>query len=112
MVQSGNRNEAGLFIITYPVASLFLKFIMADLKSLCKEFKPDTNLGFDIRYADDTTIMSTVFEKLQLSTEELQVACRKWENQLLKMQGHHFIGEAYYSGRQRTRDCGRVLCIG
>ena len=51
---------------------------MADLKSLCKEFKPDTNLSFDIRYADDTTIISTVFEKLQLSTEELQAACRKW----------------------------------
>ena len=27
---------------------------------------------------DDVTIMSTVFEKLQLSTEELQAACRKW----------------------------------
>ena len=47
--------------------SLFLEF----LESLCKEFKPDNNLSFDIRYADDTTIMSTVSEKLQLSTEEL-----------------------------------------
>ena len=53
--------------------SLFLEF----LESLCKEFKLDTNLSFDIRYADDTTIMSTVFEKLQLSTEE-QAACGKW----------------------------------
>ena len=51
--------------------SLFLEFVMADLKSLGKEFKLDTNLSFDIRYADYTTIMSTVFEKLQLSTEEL-----------------------------------------
>ena len=51
---------------------------MADLKSSCKEFKLDTNLSFDIRNADDTIIMSTVFEKLQLSTEELQAACRKW----------------------------------
>ena len=42
---------------------------MADLKNLCKELKLDTNLSFDIRYAGDTTIMSTMFEKLQLSTE-------------------------------------------
>ena len=59
--------------------SLFLELVMADMKSLCKEFKLDTNLSFDTRYADDTTIMSTVFEKLQLSTEELQAVCRKWE---------------------------------
>ena len=52
---------------------------MADMKSLCKEFKLDTNLSFDIIYADDTAIMSTVFEKLQLSSEELQAACRKWD---------------------------------
>ena len=32
----------------------------------------------DIRYANDTAIMSIVFEKLQLSTEELQAACKKW----------------------------------
>ncbi|KAI0229738.1 hypothetical protein LSAT2_019844 [Lamellibrachia satsuma] len=53
------------------INSFFLEFIMADLKSLSKEFKLDTNLSFDIRYTDDTTIMPTVFEKL-LSTEELQ----------------------------------------
>ena len=56
---------------------LFLEFVTADLKILCKEFMLDTNLSFDIRYADDTTIMSIVFEKLQLSTEELRAACRK-----------------------------------
>ena len=41
---------------------------------LIKELKVDTNNS----YADDTTIMSTVFEKLQLSTEQLQAACSKW----------------------------------
>ena len=74
------REETGLGVrqgcLLSPV--LFLEFVMADLKSLCKEFKLDTNLSFDIRYADDTTIMSIVFEELQLSTEELQVACSKW----------------------------------
>ena len=38
------------------------------------ESKLDIKLIFDIRYADDTTIMSTVFEKPQLSTEEFQAA--------------------------------------
>ena len=66
-------------LLTPILFSLFLEFVMADLKSLCKKFKLYTNLSFDIRYADlyDTTIMSTVFEKLQPSTEEIQAACRK-----------------------------------
>ena len=66
-------------LLTPILFSLFLEFVMADLKSLCKKFKLYTNLSFDIRYADlyDTTIMS-VFEKLQPSTEEIQAACRKW----------------------------------
>ena len=75
MLQSGNRNERGQSVITYPV-KLFLEFVMADLKSLCKEFKLDINLIFDTRYADDTTIMFTVLEKLQLLAEELQAVCR------------------------------------
>ena len=58
---------------------LFLEFDMADLNSLWKKFKLDANLSFDIRYAYDTTLMSTVFEKLQLSTEERQVASSKWD---------------------------------
>ena len=57
--------------------SLSLEFVMTDMKSLCKEFKLDTNLSYDIGYADDTTIMSSVLEKLQISTEELRAASRK-----------------------------------
>ena len=51
---------------------------MADTRSVCKEFKLDTKLSCDILYADDIAIISTVFEKLQLSTEELQATCRIW----------------------------------
>ena len=57
--------------------SVLQEFVMADLKSLCKEFKVATNFSFDIRYADDTIFMSSVFEKLQVSNVERQAACRK-----------------------------------
>ena len=52
--------------------SLFLEFVMADLKSLCKKFKLDTKITFDIRYADDTMIMYTMF-KSQLKNYMLPV---------------------------------------
>ena len=32
----------------------------------------------NIRYADDTTLMDLVFEKLQISTNELEKACSRW----------------------------------
>ena len=51
---------------------------MADPKSLWKEINQYNNLTFNIRYADDTTILSTAFEKLPFSTEEIQAACKKW----------------------------------
>ena len=74
------RGEIGMSqgcLLSSILLRLFLEFVMADLKSLCKEFKLNTNHSFDIRYADDTTIMSIVFDMLQLSTEELQAACGK-----------------------------------
>ena len=86
---------------------------MADLTSLSKEFKQGTNLSFDIRFTDDTTIMSTVFEKL-LSTEELQAPCGKWSMKInfskrkviassekrITLEGEELeiIGELYFFG--------------
>ena len=32
----------------------------------------------DIRYADDTTLISAIFDKLKISTEQLNMACKKW----------------------------------
>ena len=72
------------------LSSLSLEFVMTYMKSLCKEFKLDTNLSFDIGYADDTSITSNVLEKLQISTKRTET---RYENQLLQMKDHHFIGE-------------------
>ena len=38
----------------------------------------DENLNFDARYADDTTLIAAVFERLQLLTDQLQEACKKY----------------------------------
>ena len=35
-------------------------------------------MSIDTRYADDTTLVSAVFEKLQIATSELENACHKW----------------------------------
>ena len=53
LFRSGNMSETWLFDILFRV---FMEFVMADTKSLCKEFKRYTNLSFDITNADDTSI--------------------------------------------------------
>ena len=47
---------------------------MKCVKSLNRDFQLNENISFDIRYADDTTLISSVFEKLQLYTLELEQA--------------------------------------
>ena len=43
-----------------------------------RDFQLNENISVDIRYIDDTTLISAVFEKLQLYTLELEQACQKW----------------------------------
>ena len=50
---------------------------MDELKTL-REFHLSEDMSADIRYADDTTLISVIFEKLKLSTQELELACQKW----------------------------------
>ena len=58
--------------------NIFLEFVMDELSCLQSNIELDDTLSTDIRYADDTTFISTMFEKLQISTRELETACRKW----------------------------------
>ena len=58
--------------------NIFLEFVMKELKDLNASLQLNNNLSIDIRYADDTTLLSTVFGKLSLSTSQLEAACKKW----------------------------------
>ena len=59
-------------ILSPTLFNIFLEFVMEDIASL-HGFQLTNNLSTDIRYADDTTLISTIFEKLQLSTAELEM---------------------------------------
>ena len=58
--------------------NLFLEFVMKDLRNLDNGIQMGEMSINNIRYADDTTLVDLVFDKLQISTNELEKACSKW----------------------------------
>ena len=58
--------------------NVFLKFVMDEVKSLQNTLLLDGNISIDIRYADDTALLAAIFDKLSLSTSELEASCCKW----------------------------------
>ena len=65
-------------ILSPTLFNIFLEFVMKQLTSLDQDLQMENTLSVDIRYADDTTLISTVFNKLKISSGELEEACRKW----------------------------------
>ena len=65
-------------ILSPTLFNVFLEFVMDDLKSLQDNLQLDEILSNDIRYADDTTRITMVFDKLHISTNELEASCAKW----------------------------------
>ena len=65
-------------IMSPSLFNIFLEYVMKGVTSLNRDFQLNENMSVDIRYADDTTLIVTIFEKLQLSTLELEQACQKW----------------------------------
>ena len=51
---------------------------MDEIKYLQDCVTLDEDLNFDTRYADDTTLIAAAFERLQLATDQLQEACKKY----------------------------------
>ena len=64
-------------ILSPTLFNIFLEFVMDELTSLTN-FHLEEQMSTEIRYADDTTLISLIFEKLKLSSEELENACKKW----------------------------------
>ena len=58
--------------------NIFLEFVMKKMKNLDESLSLTDKLSIDIRYADDTSLVSAVFEKLKISTNQLDEACKKW----------------------------------
>ena len=58
--------------------NLFLEFVMKDLRKLDSGVQIGNICINNIRYADDTTLIDLIFEKLQLTTDELDKSCKKW----------------------------------
>ena len=61
-----------------------MEFVMKELQSLNPSPQMHDLFSVDIIYADDITLLSATFDKLGLSTEELENALKKWggdENQ-------------------------------
>ena len=65
-------------LLSSTLFNIFLEFVMKELKSMDSTLKLHDSLSIDIRYADDTTLLSAIFEKLHLSTSQLEKACQKW----------------------------------
>ena len=57
---------------------IFLEFVMKELKRLDQDLQMKNTLSVDVRYAKDPTLISTVFNKLRISSGELEEACIKW----------------------------------
>ena len=62
-------------ILSTTLFNILLEFVMDDIASLCDL---EEELYADVRYAYDTTLIRVIFEKLKLSSQELENACRKW----------------------------------
>ena len=51
--------------------NLFLDFVMGEIKRLQDRVTLYEDLNFDAEYADDTTLIAAVFERLQLAIDQL-----------------------------------------
>jgi len=59
--------------------NVFLDFVMKEVNWLDKELTFDENFDMDLKYAGDTTFIAAIFELLQISTTQLEKACKRLE---------------------------------
>ena len=74
VVLGEDRSKRGLPFIAYPFQHI-LRICHERTETFRRRVHLQDALSIDIRYADDTPLLSAVFEKLQLSTAQLETAC-------------------------------------
>ena len=65
-------------IMSPTLFNIFLEFVMDEIQTLQQTLSLNNDLVSDIRYADDTTLLTALFEKLEISSKELEESCKKW----------------------------------
>ena len=59
--------------------NIFLEFVINEIENISNNFDmEDEEFSLSIKYADDSTLLTLDFEKLQEATLQLQQACLKW----------------------------------
>ena len=66
------------FIMSPSLFNILPEHVMKRLTCLDRNLRLDDEMSIDIRYADDTTLVSAVLKKFQIATSELENACHKW----------------------------------
>ena len=68
-------------LLSPTLLNMSLEFVMQESESMSDQFLLTyENLTTNVKYADDTTtLISLIFEKLELATNELHQVCNKWE---------------------------------
>ena len=63
-------------LLSPTLLNVFLDFVMEDIRCLNKDLTFDGNLNMDLKYADDTTLIASVFDLLYISTAQQESACK------------------------------------
>ena len=56
----------------------YLEFLMDEFCSIQHTFNLVTGMCFQTRYVDDITLISAIFQKLKISTNDLEASCKNW----------------------------------
>ena len=80
VVQRWNRCKAGMFIVP-ALFNVILGFVMKELGTVDGTLNYNHQwqwIYYNMPMSDDTTLLSAVFGKVEIATEELEAAYKRW----------------------------------